>query len=107
MTAPETADLRSMEDSRLRQELEDSHKELFNLRFQGATRQLADVSQVHKARRRIARVRTLLRERDLLAEYDARIAADGEPAAPAPVQDEPVEDATDATPEREPSEDGE
>ncbi len=66
MPAAEVAGLRAMPDDRLRQELEETLRALFNLRFQAATRQLADVSQVRAARRRAARIRTLLRERDLL-----------------------------------------
>ncbi len=76
MAAPETTELRAMGDEDLMQELEDTHQALFNLRFQTATRQLADVSRVHSARRRIARIKTLLTERDILAEADALLASD-------------------------------
>ena len=47
------------------------------MRFQTATRQLADVSQIGKAKRRIARLKTLINERAILAEAD-RAAAGGE-----------------------------
>lgn len=70
MSAVTTA-LRSMPDEQLKQELEGAHQTLFNLRFQAATRQLANNSEVAKARKRIARVRTLLKERAILAEIDA------------------------------------
>ncbi len=74
----ETIELRSLTDEDLRRELEEAHQALFNLRFQTSTRQLADVSQVHKAKRRIARIRTLLRERELIEELDrAQAAQDG------------------------------
>lgn len=66
-----TTSLRSMADDQLKQELESAHQALFNLRFQAATRQLANNSEVAKARKRIARVRTLLKEREILAEIDA------------------------------------
>ncbi len=66
-----TTSLRSMPDEQLKQELESAHQTLFNLRFQAATRQLANNSEVAKARKRIARVRTLLKEREILAEIDA------------------------------------
>ena len=75
MTAAETRDLRARDDAQLAADLESAHQALFNLRFQSATRQLADVSQVHKAKRRIARLRTLLRERAILAEADSVAAA--------------------------------
>ncbi|MEZ4553365.1 MAG: 50S ribosomal protein L29 [Hyphomicrobium sp.] len=73
----ETVELRGRDDVQLRADLEAAHQALFNLRFQAATRQLADVSQIAKARRRVARARTLLREREILAEVEAtRSAAD-------------------------------
>jgi large subunit ribosomal protein L29 len=71
MPAPETQNLRARTDGELAEDLEAAHESLFNLRFQAATRQLADNSQVRKARRRIARIRTLLHERKILAEADA------------------------------------
>lgn len=74
MTAQETTDLRALPSDELQRELDESLRALFNLRFQAATRQLADVSQVRRARRRVARVRTLLREREILA----AIAGNGE-----------------------------
>jgi large subunit ribosomal protein L29 len=40
-------------------------QELFNLRFQHATRQLENTSRLSQARREMARVLTLLREREL------------------------------------------
>lgn len=66
-----TTSLRALPDDQLKQELESAHQALFNLRFQAATRQLANNSEVAKARKRIARVRTLLKEREILAEIDA------------------------------------
>ena len=71
----ETTDLRNLNDEELTRELESAHQALFNLRFQSATRQLADVSQVSKARRRIARVKTLINERAILAEADRAAAS--------------------------------
>ena len=73
----ETISLRDMNDADLAQELQDAHQALFNLRFQSATRQLANTSQIAKTRKRIARVRTLIRERQILAELDRAIAAAG------------------------------
>ncbi len=73
----ETAALRAMTDADLAKELNESHQALFNLRFQSATRQLTNTSQIEKTRRRIARVRTLIRERAILAELDAALAAAG------------------------------
>ena len=75
MPAAETQNLRARDDDELREDLESAHQSLFNLRFQAATRQLADNSQVGKARRRIARIRTLLQERKILAAADAAAGA--------------------------------
>ena len=102
MAPAEVADLRAMPDDRLRSELEETLRALFNLRFQAATRQLADVSQVRAARRRVARIRTLLRERDLLIErsHVAVAAAPPPEAEPAPAgepaPDEAAGDSADA-----------
>ena len=70
MSAQETRDFRGHNDEQLVTDLESAHQSLFNLRFQSATRQLADVSQVRKAKKRIARLKTLARERAILAEHD-------------------------------------
>jgi len=74
--ARETVDLRQLPLDELRKELESAHQAMFNLRFQSATRQLADVSQVGKARKRVARIRTLVREREILAAADAAAGAE-------------------------------
>lgn len=95
MASPETVELRAMEDEALAEELQEAHQALFNLRFQGATRQLSDVSTVGKARKRVARIATLLREREILAEADAAPeaqAAAGQPAAEEGATDEPEVD---------------
>lgn len=63
MTREETRALRDQSDQGLEQELREAHEALFKLRFQAATRQLADNSQVGKARRRVALIKTLLSER--------------------------------------------
>jgi large subunit ribosomal protein L29 len=64
-------DLRERTDAQLGEDLESAHQSLFNLRFQAATRQLADVSQVRKAKRRVARLKTLAHERALAAQRGA------------------------------------
>ena len=58
-----TSDLRSKSVDELNKELLDLLKAQFGLRMQMATQQLANVSQIGKVRRDIARVRTLLREK--------------------------------------------
>ncbi len=83
MASPETKALRLLSPEQLARELEETHQALFNLRFQAGTRQLADVSQVRKARTRIARIKTLLTEQGLAAEAGATPAA-GTAAGEAP-----------------------
>ncbi len=71
MASEQATELRARTDEELEGELEEAHQALFNLRFQAATRQLANVAQVRNARRRIARIKTLLNERSILAAADA------------------------------------
>jgi large subunit ribosomal protein L29 len=53
-------------DPELLRRLADLQEELFNLRFQFATRQLTNHSRMREVRRDVARVRTLLRQRELI-----------------------------------------
>ncbi|HWO09544.1 MAG TPA: 50S ribosomal protein L29 [Polyangiaceae bacterium] len=54
-----------MEDERLIEELKKSKEELFNLRFQSATGQLENHGRLKAVKRDIARIYTILREREL------------------------------------------
>lgn len=63
MSQQDLRELREQSDEALKQELEQAHESLFKLRFQAATRQLADNSQIKKTRRRVALINTLLHER--------------------------------------------
>jgi len=45
--------------------LEEAHEELFNLRFRLATKQLGNHREIPRVKRRIARIKTILREREL------------------------------------------
>ncbi len=64
---PELApgELRTLDDERLVEELRKSKEELFNLRFQSATGQLESHGRLRAVRRDIARIYTILREREL------------------------------------------
>ena len=64
-------EIRNIGTENLLQELEGSERELFNLRFQKATQQLSDTTGIRKTRRNIARIKTVLRERELAAEAQA------------------------------------
>ena len=59
------ADLDSIEDSVLVEELKKAKEELFNLRFQSATGQLESHGRIKAVKRDIARIFTVLREREL------------------------------------------
>lgn len=63
----EIDDIRALSDDELEDELGDTHRALMNLRFRAATMQLADMNEVGRAKRRIARIKTVIRERELAA----------------------------------------
>ncbi|MDA8096382.1 MAG: 50S ribosomal protein L29 [Clostridia bacterium] len=58
-------ELRDMTDAELRKKLADTKDELFRLRFQMATGQLDNPMKLKEVRRGIARVQTIIREREL------------------------------------------
>ncbi len=68
-------ELDSFEDERLVDELKKAKEELFNLRFQSATGQLESHGRLRAVKRDIARIYTVIREREL-----------GIRATPAPVE---------------------
>lgn len=59
----EIDDLRTLSDEDLATELYETHREMMNLRFRAATMQLPNVTEISKARKRIARINTLMTER--------------------------------------------
>ena len=58
-------EIRELSDEDLLGQLESSHKEILNLRFRIATKQLTNTSQVNTVRKTIARLNTIIRERRL------------------------------------------
>jgi len=60
-----TDQIRALSDEELLKKLEEAHEELFNIRFRLATRQLANHREVPRVRRKIARMKTIVREREL------------------------------------------
>ena len=68
-------ELDTFEDERLVDELKKAKEELFNLRFQSATGQLESHGRLRAVKRDIARIYTVIREREL-----------GIRATPAPVE---------------------
>lgn len=63
-----TKDLRDLSSEELEQKLAELKEELFNLRFQMATGQLENPLRMRDVRRSIARVKTVMRERELKAQ---------------------------------------
>ena len=58
-------DIRNTDTQELLNKVEEYKKELFGLRFQLATGQLENVSRIKKVRKNIARIKTIIREREL------------------------------------------
>lgn len=61
-------DLREKSDSELMEQERELREELFNLRFQHATGQLENTMALVRVKKDIARVRTILRQRELSGE---------------------------------------
>lgn len=61
-------ELKELSDAELKEKLSSFKEELFNLRFQLATRQLDNPMRIREVKKSIARVKTVLRERELAAE---------------------------------------
>ena len=70
-------ELRDFNDTELEHRLNEAKEELFNLRFQNATGQLDNITRIPQMRRQVARIETLLREREIAA---AEAAADEDEA---------------------------
>ena len=56
---------RGMTTEDLTKQLEESHQELFNLRLRVSTKQLANHREVRRVKRKIARLKTLITEKEL------------------------------------------
>lgn len=61
-------EIREMTDDAILDAIEDQKQALFNLRFQRATGQLEDSNAIRRAKRDLARLKTILRERQLAAQ---------------------------------------
>ncbi len=65
MSATKAAELRELDNDGLVGKLREAKEELFNLRFQAATGQLDNHGRLKLVRKDIARIYTLMREREL------------------------------------------
>ena len=62
-----TDELREMDDDELITRLTEAKQELFNLRFQHVTGQLDNYARLGEVRRSVARINTILRQREIEA----------------------------------------
>jgi large subunit ribosomal protein L29 len=79
-TGTSATDFRDLVDDELVTRLREAKEELFNLRFQAATGQLDNNRRLRVVRRDIARIYTVMREREL-GIYAAPVTAGSEPAS--------------------------
>jgi len=81
MAATNAAELRELNEDELVLRLRESKEELFNLRFQMATGQLDNNRRLRTVRQDIARIYTVMRERELGLSVTPEQATTGEGAA--------------------------
>lgn len=67
----EIADLRSMPEGELLDRIQKLRKEVFHLRFKAVTEPVTDPAGLRSKRKEIARIRTVLREKELVGESGA------------------------------------
>jgi large subunit ribosomal protein L29 len=58
-------EIRALSPEALAEQLEAAHEELFNLRFRLATKQLVNHREIRRVKKEIARLKTIIREREL------------------------------------------
>ena len=58
-------EIRDLNSDELVKQLEAAHKELFEARFRLSTKQLVNHREVRRVKKRIARLKTIMREREL------------------------------------------
>src|ERR687888_1768373 len=73
MPQPKARDLRELPDEELFERVENLKEELFNLRFQFATGQLDNAMRIKQVRHDIARILTVLRERQTEQELEVAL----------------------------------
>ena len=88
-----TTELRELPDDELYVRIESAKEELFNLRFQLATGQLDNTARLKELRHDVARLATVLREREIELELDTIAAAEAD-ARQAATEDDEQEDAS-------------
>jgi len=58
-------EIRALNNAELVKQLAEAHQEMFNLRFRLATRQLVNHREIPRAKKTIARLKTIIKEREL------------------------------------------
>lgn len=71
-------EVHQLSDAELQQHLKDAYQEQFNLRMQKATRELSNFARPQQVRKDIARIKTVLRERELARHAEGTADATGE-----------------------------
>jgi large subunit ribosomal protein L29 len=59
------SELRGLDEANLKDQLKGYYEELFNLRFQKVTGRLTNTARPRQVKKEIARIKTILREREL------------------------------------------
>jgi large subunit ribosomal protein L29 len=76
MASKQAVELRALDDTELEHRLTEVKAELFNLRFKHVTGELPNMNRLRDLRREVARIHTLLREREI-TEFEAQENANG------------------------------
>jgi large subunit ribosomal protein L29 len=101
------SEIREMESDELHGRIGELKEEQFNLRFQLATGQLDNHGRIGEVRREIARIRTVLRERDFdYVEAARRGAASATATAPPAAADAPAPEEAEAVVDSAPEDEG-
>jgi large subunit ribosomal protein L29 len=58
-------EIRALSTEELAKQLEEAHQELFNLRFRLTTKQLVNHREIPRVKKKIARLKAIMREREL------------------------------------------
>ncbi len=58
-------EIQALSTEELKKQLEEAHQELFNLRFRLATKQLVNHREIPRVKKKIARLKTIMRGREL------------------------------------------
>ena len=65
----EIDEIRALSDSDLQSNLDSIQEELMNMRFRVATMQMTNVNEIKLAKKRIAKIKKVIREREIAESY--------------------------------------